>query len=166
MGESPRAAFMRRALESADRARAGGAPIVSSIAASQAALESNYGASRLAFDGCNLFGVKAGQSWQGHTLSLPTTEIENGHPITVQATWRVYGSWDECFTDYGRIIASHPWYAPALEAAARNDALGFLEGLLPVFGADGSVVKMGWSTNPAYRDRVLAIATQWGLLTA
>ena len=157
MSDSPRAGFIRRALESADRAKAGGAPIVPAIAAAQAALESNYGNSRLAFDACNLFGIKAGKSWAGRTLSLPTTEIENGHPITVQAAWRVYDSWEACFADYGHVIASHSWYAAAVEAAGRNDARGFLTGLLAAPG------KPGWSTDPAYEQKVLKIAEQWGL---
>lgn len=157
--------FIKRALESADRARATGAPIIPEIATAQAALESRYGTSRLAQDACNLFGMKAGRSWPGPVLALPTTEIdENGNPYTVPAHWRMYAAWEQCFADYGSIIDSRSWFADAAAAARRGDALGFLDGLLVVREADGDVEEPGWSTDPNYRDKVLGIARQWKLV--
>jgi flagellum-specific peptidoglycan hydrolase FlgJ len=155
--------FIRRALAAADAARAGGAPIVPGIAAPQAALESRYGASRLAVRGNNLFGIKAGKSWQGLRLAMPTVEMQDGELVTIEAYWRSYPDWTECFADYGRLIGSKPWFADAAAAAQRGDALGFLDGLLAKWAPDGEVDEPGWSTNPQYRESVLAVAKKWGL---
>ncbi len=157
--------FIKRALDSADRAKAEGAPIVAEIAAAQAALESRYGTSRLAQDARNLFGMKAGRSWPGPVLALTTVEIdENGNPFTVLAHWRLYASWQGCFADYGALIDSRSWFADAAAAARRGDALGFLDGLLVERDADGDVEEPGWSTDPHYRDKVLGVARQWRLV--
>jgi flagellum-specific peptidoglycan hydrolase FlgJ len=157
--------FITRALGAADSAQAGGAPIVASIAACQAALESRYGTSKLATDACNLFGMKAGKSWRGDVLPLPTTEMdENGNPYPEPAVWRKYANWQQCFSDYGAIIGGRSWFADAAEAARRGDALGFLDGLLVVRDSDGDVEESGWSTDPNYRDKVLSVAQKWGLV--
>ena len=151
--------FIHRALDAARRARREGALIVPEIAAAQAALESAYGRSRLARQANNLFGIKAGWSWRGEVLELPTREFdpEQGWLETV-ARWRKYPDWAACFADYGAIIARLPWFADAADAARRNDARGFLRGLLARPG------EPGWATDPDYEDKVLAIAEAWGLL--
>ena len=156
-----RETFIRRALEAARKAREAGAPIVPEIAAAQAALESRYGRSLLARRANNLFGIKAGRTWQGPTINLLTREFdpETGWRAVV-ARWRKYPSWQACFEDYGRIIARLPWYADAAEAARRGDARGFLKGLL----ARPEVGEPGWATDPDYEAKVLAIAEAWGLL--
>lgn len=167
-----RAEFIALALASAETARELGAPIVPGIAAAQAALESRYGDSRLALAN-NLLGIKAGQSWAGPTLDLPTREwvapteqpLRAGHWITVTARWRRYASWADCFVDYGKIIARLSWYADAAEAAKRGDARAFLEGLLAKPNGPGAADdEPGWATDPSYREKVLGIAEQWGLV--
>jgi flagellar protein FlgJ len=155
--------FVRRALAAADRAKAGGAPIVPEIATAQACLESRYGMSKLAQDARNLFGIKAGHNWQGLRLSMPTVEMQDGELVTIEAFWRAYSDWTECFLDYGHLIATLPFYADAAAAARRGDALGFLDGLLAKWDADGEVEEPGWSSAPDYRDRVLSVARKWGL---
>ncbi len=151
--------FIARALEAAQKARAKGAPIIPEITAAQAALESRYGRSKLARLANNLFGIKAGRSWSGPTFDLPTREFdpERGW-ITTTARWRRYASWEECFEDYGRIIARLPWFADAAQAARRGDAVGFLEGILTKPG------EPGWATDPDYKDKVIAVAETWGLI--
>jgi len=151
--------FIRAALEAAQTARQRGAPIVPEIAAAQAALESRYGRSKLARLANNLFGIKAGPSWNGEVLELPTREFdpERGWVETV-ARWRRYASWEQCFEDYGAIIARLPWFADAAEAARRGDAVGFLEGILARPG------EPGWATDPDYKGKVLAVAEAWGLI--
>jgi flagellum-specific peptidoglycan hydrolase FlgJ len=153
MTSSSRAEFIRRALEAADKAKGEGAPIVSAIAAAQAALESNYGASRLATEANNLFGVKAGKSWLGPTLDMSTSEVEDGKVVTIIAVWRKYASWEECFRDYGNIIQLKPWFADAASAGRRNDAEEFLRELAS-----------HWATDSSYEVKVWAVATRWGLV--
>lgn len=156
--------FVVRALASADRATAGGSPIVPGIATAQACLESRYGTSKLAQNARNLFGVKAHASWNGPTLPMLTAEMQDGELVTVEELWRMYPDWQSCFSDYGTIIATHSWYSGAASAARRGDALGFLAGLVAQWDADGNVVKPGWSTLRTYGDEVLGIAHQWGLV--
>jgi len=169
MSTSPRAEFIRRAIEAADRARAEGAPIIPEIAAAQAALESRYGESRLAIETNNLFGIKAGRRWQGPVLVLPTTEYVDGQPVPAVARWRKYASWQECFRDYGNLIELLPWFADAVAAARRGDTLGFLDGLLMIDLNNNQRIdepgeEPGWSTTPDYRDRVLSLARRWNLI--
>src|SRR3972149_9606571 len=157
MSSSPRAEFIRRALEAADRARAEGAPIVPEIAAAQAALESRYGESRLAIEANNLFGIKAGRRWQGPVLVLPTTEYVDGRLVGMAARWRSYASWEECPRDYGNLLEILPWFADAAAAARRGDTLGFLDGLLfDPHGAGAAGAEPGWATDPSARDKVLS----------
>jgi flagellum-specific peptidoglycan hydrolase FlgJ len=154
-----RANFIQRALAAAQQAALEGAPISPPVAAAQAALESGFGASKLATLANNLFGIKAGARWDGPTVVLPTREWskEQGW-VTVQARWRSYASWQECFEDYGAIIGRLSWFADAAEAARRGDALGFLRGLLPTADTPG------WATDPGYEGKVLAIVRGFGLI--
>ena len=144
--------FLRRALEAAVAARANGAPINPTIAAAQAALESNWGRSQLAAHN-NLKGVKAGRSWSGQTVELPTREFISGQWISTTATWRVYDSWEHAFADYGELIRRvYPQ-----SAAVQDDARAFLEGL--VSG------RLKYATDPGYVAKVWAIVQQFGLPT-
>ncbi len=157
--------FIALAKAAAVTARDLGAPIVPGITAAQAALESRYGESRLAQSN-NLFGIKAGRSWAGSVIELPTIERCNGTWLEVIARWRVYPSWAACFVDYGRIIARLSWYADAAEAAKRGDARGFLEGLLAKSNGPGAADdEPGWASDPTYREKVLAIAELWELIS-
>jgi flagellum-specific peptidoglycan hydrolase FlgJ len=64
--------------------------IPASFTLAQAALESGWGASRLAQQGRNLFGVKADRAWKGPTINMDTGEVINGKRVTVPAIWRAY----------------------------------------------------------------------------
>lgn len=152
--------FLRRAQEDATAAKAAGAPIVVSIAVAQAALESAYGKSRLCRDANNLFGVKAGARWKGPTLELPTLEWDGRRMVSVLVRWRKYGSWAECFADYGAIIGRLPWFNDAELAARKDDAIGFLDGLI----AAPEKGEPGWATDPRYREKVLSVARVWNLV--
>lgn len=153
--------FLRLAQRAAETARSVyRLPIVPAIAAAQAALESAWGESELSREANNLFGIKAGRSWDGPTYTLPTREFDpDSGWRTVPAQFRAYESWAECFRDYGEIINTRPWFRDAAEAAVRGDPLGFLNGLLARPGREP-----GWATDPAYKEKVLDIARRYGLL--
>lgn len=148
--------FIVNAYQAAKVASLKGAPISPPIAAAQAALESAFGKSQLAREGNNLFGVKAGASWQGQTLSLPTKEWspERGWYETT-AVWRKYPNWEESFDDYGDMIGRLSWYADAV--AVCDDPLAYLKALV---NRDEPV----YATDPAYIEKVWAIVEQYGLL--
>ena len=151
--------FVVAALKAAQEAQKDGAPIHPGIAAAQAALESAWGKSRLAVQGNNLFGIKAGKSWTGKRVTFTTREFDETRGwYTIVADFRAYASWADCFRDYGSIIGRLPWYADAAAAAKKNDARGFLDGLVSRPG------EPGWATDPDYAKNVWMIAKQQGLV--
>lgn len=82
-----------------------------------AALETGWGKSEIRrADGSssyNLFGVKAGKSWQGATVEAATTEYVNGVAQTSKEKFRAYGSYAEAFRDYANLLQRpalrEPW---------------------------------------------------------
>lgn len=85
--------------------------IPASFTLAQAALESAWGASKLAHSGCNLFGVKADKRWKGPVLMMKTDEHLDGKNVTVQAKWRVYKDWAECLADRAEFFRKNKRYA-------------------------------------------------------
>ena len=86
----------------------------------------------------NLFGIKAGGSWTGPTVTTTTTEVVNGQPQKVQAKFRAYATPEESFRDYARLIGNSPRYAGVVRAG--NDATAFAQGLQ----------RAGYATDPQY----------------
>ena len=84
-----------------------------SIIIAMAIIESNWGQN---CEGNNLFGFKAGESWNGKSLSIPVTETtSNGEVITKKENYKYYDSSEEMMNDYIKIISS-PRYQPVIEA--------------------------------------------------
>lgn len=126
------------------------------IAAAQAVLESGDPPSELAVRYRNCLGIKAGTTWGGPTVNLQTgEETPAGEAFNVNAAFRVYGSWVECFKDYARIIADLPWYADA--TANRDDPVAFVLGLV-------TPGEPSYATDSRYVEKVLRVAYRVGLL--
>ncbi|NLC36256.1 MAG: flagellar assembly peptidoglycan hydrolase FlgJ [Alcaligenaceae bacterium] len=115
---------------------------------SQAALESGWGQREIMRpDGRsshNIFGIKAGSSWKGDVVHVTTTEYQNGVPRKVKEPFRAYGSYQEAFADYAKLVGTNKRYAdvaqaPTAEAAARR------------------IQKAGYATDPAYADKLISI---------
>jgi len=66
----------------------------------QSAIESAYGQSLLASKYNNYFGIKAGSSWKGDFVLLPTKEFVNGRYITINDKFRRYPSFTASVKDY------------------------------------------------------------------
>lgn len=102
-------------MRSRHRARSACRP---SFLVAHSALESAWGKSEMrAADGSptyNLFGVKAGRSWQGASVELQTTEYVDGVAQTSREKFRVYGSYAEAFRDYANLLKTSPRFAPVL----------------------------------------------------
>lgn len=65
------------------------------------------GLSGLAYNHNNLFGMKAGSSWTGKTVTMKTTEYNSaGQRYTTNATFRSYNSVAESIDDHGKLLAS------------------------------------------------------------
>ncbi|MEX2334271.1 MAG: flagellar assembly peptidoglycan hydrolase FlgJ, partial [Pseudohongiella sp.] len=78
----------------------------------QSALETGWGQKMITgADGkpsYNLFGIKAGDSWQGDRVSVSTLEFRDGAMQREQASFRAYGSFEESFRDYVDLLRSQP----------------------------------------------------------
>src|SRR3546814_9002915 len=92
----------------------------------QAALESGWGRRELRYDdgstSYNLFGIKAGSSWSGEVVNVLTTEYEDGVARKVVQPFRAYGSYEESFADYARLIGDSPRYESVLQVSDEIDA--------------------------------------------
>lgn len=86
----------------------------------------------------NLFGIKAGAGWTGKTANVTTTEYINGEPRKVVAKFRAYGSYEESFKDYAKLINDSPRYAKA--KTQTGSAYAYASGLQ----------KAGYATDPQY----------------
>ena len=130
-----------------DAARAVGIP--PRFMVGQAALESGWGKHEIrAADGTsshNVFGIKAGRSWNGAVVEKTTTEYVNGVAQKVTARFRAYPSYSDAFQDYAKLLRSNPRYASVLGQA--QDAKGFAH----------SLQKSGYATDPAYADKLTRI---------
>lgn len=94
----------------------------------------------------NLFGMKAGSSWDGGKVSVKTLEFEGGVPVQKHAQFRSYDNPGQSFDDYAQLISDNPRYAKALNHG--EDVVGFAKGL----------VSGGYATDPSYAQKIIAIA--------
>ena len=115
---------------------------------SQAALESGWGKREiLREDGTtshNLFGIKAGSSWKGEVAHVMTTEYVDGKPRKVKEPFRAYGSYEEAFADYAKLVGNNKRYAEVLTAPNAEVAAKRIQ-------------KAGYATDPAYADKLISI---------
>ncbi|RTR04390.1 flagellar assembly peptidoglycan hydrolase FlgJ [Halomonas nitroreducens] len=133
--------------------RASGVP--AELILAQAALETGWGRHEIATaDGGNshnLFGIKAGSAWQGETTEILTHEVVDGRRQAVRDRFRVYGSFEEAFTDYARLIGGNPRYAGVVAADSADQAARALQ-------------QGGYATDPAYADKLIAVMDTLGPL--
>ena len=90
----------------------------------------------------NLFGIKAGDSWQGDSVTVSTLEFRDGAMQRERASFRAYDSYEESFQDYVELLRSQPRYAPALQHAVNADAFG------------QHLQAAGYATDPQYADKI------------
>lgn len=121
-------------------ARLGVAP---ELVAAHAALESGWGRHA---PGHNMFGIKAGASWQGAVQVLATTEVEDGAAQQRQERFRGYGDLAGAFDDYAGLLLDNPRYRRALNTG--GDAQAFAHALQTG----------GYATDPAYADKLGRVA--------
>ncbi len=76
--------------------------IPASFTVAEGALESGWGASKLASSGFSLFGVKADASWTGSVLTMQTREYLKGQWVMVPARWRKYPDWLASIEDHAQ----------------------------------------------------------------
>lgn len=119
-----------------------GSGIPASFMLGQAGHESGWGKHEIRMkDGApsfNLFGIKAGAGWHGKVAEVTTTEYVNGVAQKTSAKFRAYGSYEESFRDYARLISESPRYAQARQQT--GSALAYASGLQ----------RAGYATDPDY----------------
>jgi len=120
---------------------------------SQAALESGWGQREiLRPDGTtthNLFGIKAGGSWNGATANNMTDEYVGGRKVGVRETFRAYGSYIESFVDHAKLLGNSARYAAVRQAGSPEQAAQALQ-------------DCGYATDPRYADKLISIMQQIG----
>jgi flagellar protein FlgJ len=118
----------------------------------QAALETGWGQSvPHTADGTpsyNFFGIKAGASWNGPSVNMPTLEFEEGIPVRRTERFRAYGSPADGFRDYANLIRGSSRYESALDSG--SNAATFASAL-----QDG-----GYATDPNYANKVVGVVRQ------
>ncbi|MBI2307807.1 MAG: flagellar assembly peptidoglycan hydrolase FlgJ [Rhodocyclales bacterium] len=113
-----------------------------------AALESGWGKSEIRrADGSsshNLFGIKAGKSWQGDSVEAATTEYVNGAAQPAREKFRAYSSYAEAFRDYANLLAGNSRFSGVL---GQQDGTAFAR----------SLQQAGYATDPMYADKLSRI---------
>ncbi|MFC3395197.1 flagellar assembly peptidoglycan hydrolase FlgJ [Brenneria rubrifaciens] len=117
----------------------------------QAALESGWGKREIPTEdgrpSHNLFGIKAGSSWDGPVTEITTTEYEQGVAKKVKASFRVYGSYDEAISDYVKLLTKNPRYSNVANAGTAEQAAHALQ-------------SAGYATDPQYAKKLVSMIQQ------
>ena len=120
----------------------------------QAALETGWGKKEIkGADGTpsnNLFGIKAGGSWTGKTVSAVTTEYINGEKQTRVEKFRAYDSYADSFKDFANLISSNPRYQNVLNNLSNVNSY-----------AD-AMAKAGYATDPDYAKKLASVIKRVG----
>ena len=132
------------------REAAGKLGVAPELVSAHAALESGWGQRPLKnADGSsthNLFGIKAGASWQGGVADASTTEYVGGAAVKTSARFRAYPDQASAFRDYAQMLIDNPRFRGALGTG--NDAHAFASGL----------AKGGYATDPSYAAKLSRLA--------
>lgn len=114
----------------------------------QAALETGWGKAVIRHangrSSYNLFNIKADSRWQGEQVGKQTLEYRQGVTVREQASFRSYGSLEECFADYTAFLKNSGRYRDALATESGGE---FAEQLQ----------KAGYATDPAYAGKIKRI---------
>jgi len=117
----------------------------------QAALETGWGHSVV---GNNVFGLKAGTSWSGPTVTTRTHEMESGHMVAHNADFRAYSSVGQAVDDYVAVVSASNRYRSALGTG--DNVAAYAHAL-----ATG-----GYATDRAYANKLEAVANSPALAYA
>ncbi|MEJ2455749.1 MAG: flagellar assembly peptidoglycan hydrolase FlgJ [Candidatus Thiodiazotropha sp.] len=141
-------AFVQQLWDSA-QAAAGELGLPPEALLAQAALETGWGNHVMSHingrSSHNLFGIKAGQGWQGGSVKRETLEYESGLAVRKREPFRTYDSFEQSFRDYVDLVKGSPRYAQALQVEGDPDAY---------FRA---LQEAGYATDPAYADKILRV---------
>jgi flagellum-specific peptidoglycan hydrolase FlgJ len=126
--------------------------VPASVAIAQAIHETGWGASGLARDGNNFFGIK-GRNSEGSAgvVWMSTWEVINGVNLFPREPFRAYHTPDESFLDYGLFFIANRRYHPALEVA--HDPKAFIR----------AISAAGFATDPIYASKIIRVMDTYDL---
>ncbi|MDR3191244.1 MAG: glycoside hydrolase family 73 protein [Lactobacillaceae bacterium] len=124
-----------------------------SISLAQAALESNWGRSELAYKYNNFYGVKASQGMP--SVILPTKEFIDGKWVTIDGPFRKYTDWQESMTDHALVLVNG-----TSENHARYQ--GVFTATNPEAAAK-ALVAGGYATDPQYAEKIINLIHEYKL---
>jgi len=112
----------------------------------QAALETGWG-KRMArtaegTPSLNMFGIKAGDSWDGARASANTVEFSGGLATQRHTVFRAYASIEDSVGDFANLLKGSPRYRDAV--AAGGDAQAYVN----------SIGRSGYATDPEYGNKL------------
>ena len=119
-----------------------------SLTAAQAFIESNKGNSGLTSKANNLFGIKG--TYNGHSVTMKTTEYYNGKAVRVDAPFRKYPSWAESIADHSDLFN-------------RLNRYKNLRGETNYKVACVNVQKDGYATSPTYSNTLISTINRYKL---
>ncbi len=136
--------FVQQAYAAASRSsELSGMPAMVTVA--QAALESNWGKSRLSQEAHNYFGIKAHGSHE--RIRMSTHECEAGKMVEARAEFAKYGSLADCIECRDAILLRGAVYAGARQE--RGDEAGFVREMAK-----------HWATDPKYAEKLQAMLVE------
>jgi flagellum-specific peptidoglycan hydrolase FlgJ len=115
------------------------------VTVAQAALESNWGQSKLSTEANNYFGIKAHGSHD--RIEMSTDECELGNRVVVRAEFAKYCSLLDCIHCRDGILLRGAVYAGARQL--RGDEAGFIR-----------EIAKHWATDPKYAEKLEAVLVE------
>jgi flagellar protein FlgJ len=116
------------------------------VLVAQAALETGWGSGIIRHaDGRssnNLFGIKAGGTWQNDSVTVPTVEFRDGLVVKDKASFRSYDSLASSFEDYVQFLQSNPRYKDALTHVGNPEQF------------TAALQQAGYATDPHYSEKI------------
>ncbi|MFJ1626548.1 glucosaminidase domain-containing protein [Marinilactibacillus psychrotolerans] len=130
-----------------------------SVMLAQAILESGWGSSKLSSPPYHqLFGIKD-NNFSGETITMPTKEwvkdanrVNGGYFITINASFRVYPSYNEAFSDQARFLKVNTRYKNVF----RNEANTYQD-------ATKALQAAGYATDKDYALKLNSLIQKWDL---
>ena len=113
------------------------------ILLAQTAIETGWGRSVV---GNNLFGIKAGSSWNGQKVNTATHEYQNGELVGITDAFRAYPSAEASVADFVSLVSNSPRYRAALGSG--ENAAAYAQGLM----------SGGWATDINYVHKLQSVA--------
>ena len=154
---SDRISFVKMLEPYAEKA-AGQLGVSSDTLIAQAALETGWGqhvpGAANGSSSLNLYGVKAGSSWNGDAVSALTTEYGRGGASSLSQPFRRYSSVEQGVNDYVTLLQRNSRYQKAI---GTGDDVG-------AFG--GALAGAGYATDPVYVQKLQATVSSVKALRA